>query len=432
MRRTKFLALLLVAILCMTMFPVSAAAAADGIDVEIQLDKETVYPGDEVTATVYLTQNAGFTMLVFDVDYDEAVFEYVSGSTVYNTSVLSGGMEAPENSTRLGWMLADETSNTTATGAVATLTFKAIATGTASFSISVPQVGGAITWDYETVSLTSQPTSVTVSVNPSTCSHSYQQTSKTDATCAQTGSITYTCSLCGNVKTDTIKKNSHTYGLWTVDKAATCTATGTQIRTCSVCGDKETAEIAATGHSYGSWTVTKAATCTATGTEQRVCAHDKTHVETRSIQATGHNYGSWKTVTVATCTSSGTEKRVCANDSSHVETRTINALGHSYDSGEITKPATTTSTGVKTYTCTRCSGSCTETIPQLTSTLALGDVNGDGQVNLKDVTLLFQYVNKQISSLKHPEVSDINHDGSINLKDVTKLFQYVNKQISSL
>jgi hypothetical protein len=313
-RRTKFLALLLVAVLCMTMFPVSAAAATDGIDVKIQLDKETVYPGDEVTATVYLTQNAGFTMLVFDVDYDEAVFEYVSGSTVYNTSVLSGGMEAPENSTRLGWMLADETSNTTATGAVATLTFKAIATGTASFSISVPQVGGAITWDYETVSLTSQPTSVTVSVNPSTCSHSYSA--------------------------------------WSVTKAATCTAKGSQSRTCSLCGNKQTKE--------------------------------------------------------------------------------ITALGHSYDSGEITKPATTTSTGVKTYTCTRCSGSYTETIPQLTSTLSLGDVNGDGQVNLKDVTKLFQYVNKQISSLEHEDVSDINHDGAINLKDVTKLFQYVNKQISSL
>jgi hypothetical protein len=51
---------------------------------------------------------------------------------------------------------------------------------------------------------------------------------------------------------------------------------------------------------------------------------------------------------------------------------------------------------------------------------------------LKDVTKLFQYVNKQISSLEHKEVSDINHDGVINLKDVTKLFQYVNKQISSL
>jgi hypothetical protein len=33
-------------------------------------------------------------------------------------------------------------------------------------------------------------------------------------------------------------------------------------------------------------------------------------------------------------------------------------------------------------------------------TLYHGDVNGDGVVNLKDVTLLFQYVNKQISTLK--------------------------------
>ena len=61
----------------------------------------------------------------------------------------------------------------------------------------------------------------------------------------------------------------------------------------------------------------------------------------------------------------------------------------------------------------------------------LGDVTGDGTVNLKDVTKLFQYVNKQIDTLGDAD-GDITGDGEINLKDVTKLFQYVNKQIDSL
>jgi hypothetical protein len=65
-------------------------------------------------------------------------------------------------------------------------------------------------------------------------------------------------------------------------------------------------------------------------------------------------------------------------------------------------------------------------------TVIKGDVNGDGSVNLKDVTSLFQYVNKQTSTVKQPAAADVNGDGVLNLKDVTKLFQYVNKQISTL
>jgi uncharacterized repeat protein (TIGR02543 family) len=61
-----------------------------------------------------------------------------------------------------------------------------------------------------------------------------------------------------------------------------------------------------------------------------------------------------------------------------------------------------------------------------------GDINGDGTIDLKDVTLLFQYVNKQISSLNNRAAADVNGDGVVNLKDVTRLFQFVNKQINTL
>jgi hypothetical protein len=75
----------------------------------------------------------------------------------------------------------------------------------------------------------------------------------------------------------------------------------------------------------------------------------------------------------------------------------------------------------------------TSTLPTTGSdTIVKGDVNGDGSVNLKDVTSLFQYVNKQTSTVKQPAAADVNGDGVLNLKDVTKLFQYVNKQITKL
>ena len=60
-----------------------------------------------------------------------------------------------------------------------------------------------------------------------------------------------------------------------------------------------------------------------------------------------------------------------------------------------------------------------------------GDMNGDGEVTLKDVTKLFQFVNKQITTLGDAD-GDMNGDGEVTLKDVTRLFQFVNKQIDKL
>ena len=57
-----------------------------------------------------------------------------------------------------------------------------------------------------------------------------------------------------------------------------------------------------------------------------------------------------------------------------------------------------------------------------------GDVNEDGEVNNKDVVILFRYV----SSPNKPEVNiklyDFNEDGQINNKDVVSLFRYVSSQ----
>ena len=67
--------------------------------------------------------------------------------------------------------------------------------------------------------------------------------------------------------------------------------------------------------------------------------------------------------------------------------------------------------------------------PQVT----LGDINGDGEITLKDATLLLQHVNK-IATLTGSQLAaaDINGDGQITLKDATLLLQYVNKITDTL
>ena len=72
----------------------------------------------------------------------------------------------------------------------------------------------------------------------------------TPATCTVDGVNTFTCSVCGETKTETIEKKEHSV---VIDKAIppTCTATGlTEGSHCSVCGEILTAQetVKATGH----------------------------------------------------------------------------------------------------------------------------------------------------------------------------------------
>ncbi len=60
----------------------------------------------------------------------------------------------------------------------------------------------------------------------------------------------------------------------------------------------------------------------------------------------------------------------------------------------------------------------------------IGDVNGDGRVNAKDITLLGQYTNMDVpSSSIVIENADVNGDGRINSRDLVALKQMVNRDI---
>ena len=62
---------------------------------------------------------------------------------------------------------------------------------------------------------------------------------------------------------------------------------------------------------------------------------------------------------------------------------------------------------------------CIVTLPL---TVIRGDVNGDGFVNIADVTDLIDIL---LSGETAPQSADCNHDGSINISDVTALIDYL-------
>ena len=79
----------------------------------------------------------------------------------------------------------------------------------------------------------------------------------------------------------------------------------------------------------------------------------------------------------------------------------VDALGHTYENGICTE--------------------CGETDPDHHTP---GDINGDGDVNNKDLTRLFRYLTGYEVEVVESAL-DINGDGSINNKDQTRLFRYL-------
>ena len=107
----------------------------------------------------------------------------------------------------------------------------------------------------------------------------------TESTCQKEG---YTgdkvCKACGEVleKGKPIAKKDHSWDAGKVTKSATCTKAGEKIYTCSGCGETKTEVIKATGHKMGAWKTVASATTQKAGRQERSCTVCN-YKETRSI-----------------------------------------------------------------------------------------------------------------------------------------------------
>ncbi len=227
----------------------------------------------------------------------------------------------------------------------------------------------------------------------------------TPATHLTVGIKTYTCSDCGETKTEEIAKIAeHTHGAWeqysmtqhkkvcecgntvfashtwdngVVTTPATHTTVGIKTYTCSDCGETKTEELVKTAtHAYGDWqkydktqhkqtcacgdivfanhtwndgVVTTPATHTTVGIKTYTCS-DCGETKTEEIaKAATHAYGHWQKYDKTQ------HKQTCACGDIVFE-------NHTWDNGVVTTPATHTTVGIKTYTCSDCGETKTEEI----------------------------------------------------------------------
>jgi hypothetical protein len=169
------------------------------------------------------------------------------------------------------------------------------------------------------------------------------------ATCTEDGGTTYTCSVCGKTKTDTITKAGHTYVYINTDSSK-------HWEKCTKCNAiKENSE---TKHTFTVKTGSKVdATCTVDGTEILVC--ECGYEKTETLTATGHTaqevIKSEYLVTAATCTTKAVYHKTCsACNAVLADTFEGEALGHDLKNHEAKTP-TCTEVGWDAYdTCSRC------------------------------------------------------------------------------
>ena len=100
-----------------------------------------------------------------------------------------------------------------------------------------------------------------------------------EPTYTSTGTKKYTCTNCGETKTETIAKlvcTNHAWDAGVVTKEPTYTSTGTKKYTCTNCGETKTetiAKLVCTSHVWDGGVVTKKPTYTSAGTKEYTCVN---------------------------------------------------------------------------------------------------------------------------------------------------------------
>ena len=307
--------------------------------------------GDEVTVIISLTSNPGIAGFNADITYDKNNLELTDMS---GNSGFGGSFMGNVSKSKFVWYNA---SNITSTGTFTTLKFKIKDTAkpnTYEIGLSYSQ-GDMSNADGDDVTATIHAGKITV-----TCNHTYGSWEKNTAE-----NHKHTCKVCGNVETA-----AHTWDSGKVTEAPTHTKEGTKTYTCTVCGETKTEKVEKLKeHSYGEWTkhddkqhkhscvcgdtqyaahtwdsgkVTKAATCKDTGEKLYTCTACG-ETKTEAIAKTNnHTYGSWEKNTAEnhkhTC-------KVCGN---------VETAAHTWDNGKVTVKPTSTTKGQTVYTCTLC------------------------------------------------------------------------------
>ena len=206
-------------------------------------------------------------------------------------------------------------------------------------------------------------------INVYRCEHHWDQGEIiTEATCTEEGEKKFTCSICGDEKTEKVSATGHQHTEIRNKKEATCKETGYSGDTwCKDCGKKILSgqAIAKTeDHSWNDGKITTKATCTEEGEKTftcSICGDEKTE----KVSATGHQHTEIRNKKEATCKEEGYSGDTWCKDCGKKilsGQAIVKTEDHSWNQGEITKEPTCKEEGEKTFTCSICGNTKTEKV----------------------------------------------------------------------
>ncbi len=169
-----------------------------------------------------------------------------------------------------------------------------------------------------------------------TIPHTYEET-VTAPDCTNVGYSTFTCTVCGDsYKGNEVPELGHTEGEWKETTAPGCVDKGIETNYCSVCGEGyKTREVSAVGHDSGEWKVTIPAQCEEWGTESLCCTACGEVITTRGIQPKGHGETKWEVTIEAGCETAGRNSEICVDCNKELRFEVIPEAGHK-SSGDAT------------------------------------------------------------------------------------------------
>lgn len=183
-----------------------------------------------------------------------------------------------------------------------------------------------------------------------------------EASCSAPGVRSYTCTICGEVRTEPIAAVSHVYDEGVETRDPNCANPGTLIYTCKNCGDIKTEEIGTLEHTFGEKTITKEASCKDAGEISVTCTLCGFQKVIETIPKTNdHNYQN-QVIRSPSCVDPGKGENICSVCGDRVACE-YDLTDHAYGDAVIVREATCSQKGERAYRCDVCGASYTEEIP---------------------------------------------------------------------
>lgn len=250
-------------------------------------------------------------------------------------------------------------------------------------------------------------------INVYRCEHHWDQGEIiTEATCTEEGEKKFTCSICGDEKTEKVsatghqhteirnkkeatcketgysgdtwckdcgkkilsgqaiaKTEDHSWNQGEITKEPTCKEEGEKTFTCSICGNTKTEKVSTTDHQHMEIRNQKNPTCKEAGySGDTYCADCGVKISSgKTIAKTkNHNWDGGVITIEPTCTERG-EKTFTCTICGNTDTKKVNATGHSYGAYKVVKEPTNKRKGLKSKTCSVCGKIVYEGIPKTNS-----------------------------------------------------------------